>query len=718
MSVQWYVLRGEQSEGPFTSSELKLLADQRQITPDTLVKQGLSGPWMPAGTIEGLFVEYHGAKPAPSTGSPPPVRYVKPREPKRPVLAVPPTLAHPAAEAELAGTSPTPTEAVAMPTEGAPGRAMGQPVSASGQPTGVEPSRPTQAALQEPTPAGSQYGYPPSGIPTPGPTEDLLSPIWYLRTPDGQQYGPVSKQQLDQWVAEGRVGNDCWVWRAGWADWQGAGSVYGQLGHPLAAAAGSGAPATPASLATPAKPAETTGPHGRAAPAEPARLAGLSAPSAPTATAPSQAAKGPLEATAELAVDSQQWIGQTVGHYQLLQYIGRGPSGLVYKARHVALDRLVAVRLIPTGGDRRLFDQLSLGLRAAARLSHPHLVEVQDMGDAGQMVYVAMELMEGGSLADWIRRAGRIPPPVAMGIFHQVALALAAVHTAGLLHRDIKPSNILFTGQGVAKLSDLGLAALTEARLRAGPAALGSTAYYLAPEIFQGQPATVRSDLYSLGASFYHALCGHAPGEATPIEELVRRRGDVSVPPIGSVVAGLPPALAAMIDRLLLKDPSFRLASAKEVLEMFERMGAVAGGAGAKGPVPTPSGLPTGKAAGGIPVPAAGTPGAVGPPAVAGGPAGFGAMAVPGGGVAPGVASGPSPTEEPASWWTKATAFLRSLSWKGWALLGGAAILLLLLLLLLVSLLRGAPEVPPSEPESGSSAPAETPPNPPSGSSS
>jgi len=716
MSVQWYVLRGEQSEGPFTSSELKLLADQRQITPDTLVKQGLSGPWIPAGTIEGLFVEYHGAKPAPTTGSPPPVRYVKSREPKRPILAVPPTLAQPAAEAEPTTREAKPAEAGAVPAGEERGRAMAHPVLASGQPTGVEPSQLTQAALHEPTTPAGPYALASPGIPTPAPAEDLLSPIWYLRTPDGQQYGPVSKQQLDQWAAEGRVGNDCWVWRAGWPDWQGAGTVYSQLGQPLAAPAASAAPVAAASGTTPAKPAE---PDGRAEPDEPTRLAGLSAPSASTAAAPSQAAKGLLEAAAELAADPQRWIGQTLGHYQLVQYIGRGPSGLVYKARHVGLDRLAAVRLIPSGGDRRLVEQLSQGLRAAVRLTHPHLVEVQDMGDAGQMVYVAMELMEGGSLADWIRRSGRLPAAVAVGIFHQVALALAAVHTAGLLHRDIKPSNILFTGQGMAKLSDLGLAALTEARHQAGPAALGSTAYYLAPEIFRGQPATERSDLYSLGATFYHALCGHAPGEGVPVEELVRRRGDVAVQPIGELAPGLPPALAAMIDRLLLKDPRFRAGSAKEVLEILEQMGVRAGVAGAKGLVPTPSVLSPAKAPGGATAPVGETPGAMATPPIAGGRGGIGATAVPGGVAVPGAAAGPSATEEPAGWWTKATSSLRCLTWKAWTLIAGAVILLVVLLvILLFSLLPGAPEAPDPETESGSPAPAETPANPPPGSSS
>ncbi|MCS7305769.1 MAG: protein kinase [Thermoguttaceae bacterium] len=653
MSVQWYVLRGDQSEGPFTSSELKLLADQRQISPDTLVKQGMSGPWVPAGTIEGLFVEYHGAKPSPSTGSPPPVRYVKPKETKKPVLAVPPTFAQAGAEADTGAKAPLGAESSAMPGAGGlAGPALTQPLGVASQPSGAESSRVSRPALQEP--AGS-------GGPAPSPPEELLSPIWYLRTPDGQQYGPVSKQQLDQWAAEGRVGNDCWLWRAGWPDWQGAGQVYGGLGQPLA----------PASLSAPSPRHPPS--------AEPPHPAGGLSPGAGISLQPT---KGILEAPAGL-VDPQRWIGQTVGHYQLVQLIGRGPSGLVYKAHHLALDRTVAVRLIPTGGDRQLFEQLTLGLRAAVRVTHPHLVEVYDMGDTGGIVYVAMELMEGGSLADWIRRSGRLPAPAVVGIFHQVALALAAVHGAGLLHRDIKPSNILFTAQGVAKLSDLGLAALTEARLRAGPTGIGSTAYYLAPELFQGQPPTVRSDLYSLGATFYHALSGHAPGEGMPVEELIRRRGDVPVQPIGTLVAGLPPILAMTIDRLLLKDPSLRFSSAKEVLEMLERMGgqSIASGTVVKGPaapstsLPGPTPLP-------VPIP---------PPA-----------------------GQPDTSEEGTpTWWIKVFSFIRSVSWKVWLGIAGAGLLAIILGILLLFILGGGEEAPPSETEPSSSSPIHTPITPP-----
>ncbi|HOM18933.1 MAG TPA: protein kinase, partial [Thermoguttaceae bacterium] len=392
----------------------------------------------------------------------------------------------------------------------------------------------------------------------------MQSPIWYLRTPDGQQYGPVNKIQLDQWAAEGRVGQDCWLWRAGWADWQGAGAVYSRLGQALASA-----PTVPTGLASPGAQTSPVSPGPMQAQAT--DVGKETKPAGTPATPSFQEAQPGLE-------DPQRWVGQTLGHYQLVQYIGRGPSGAVYKARHVALERWAAVRLIPIGGNTRLFEQLSQGLRAAVRLSHPHLVEVHDMGDTGGLVYLAMELMEGGSLADWIRRAGRLPPPVAIAIFHQVVSALAAVHQAGLLHRDIKPSNILFTGPGSAKLSDLGLAALSEARLRAGPASVGSSAYYTAPEIFQGQPASVRSDLYSLGATFYHALTGRLPGEGATVEEFFRRRGDVPIQPIGALLPGLPPGMGAMIDRLLLKDPGLRFSSAGELVEMLQRMGGAIGG--------------------------------------------------------------------------------------------------------------------------------------------
>lgn len=649
MSVQWFVLRGEQSEGPYTSSDLKLLADQRQITPDTLVKQGVSGPWVPAGTIEGLFVEYHGAKPAPTTGSPPPVRYVKPREPKAAVLATPPTLAqpHPAAES----VEKAPSEDLSA-----------ERISQTARTSIHEPTTPHEPTIPTAPSAAA---------------EDMQSPIWYLRTPDGQQYGPVSKSQLDQWAAEGRVGQDCWLWRAGWADWQGAGAVYSRLGQPLASAPiAQPGPASPGPQSSPGPMSAEGGIVGRTH-AEAAAVGkrqpdteavgkGGGAAGASAGAAIPQASRG-LE-------DPQRWIGQTLGHYQLIEFIGRGPSGVVYKARHTALDRWAAVRLIPIGGDNRLFEQLSQGLRAAVRLSHPHLVEVQDMGDTGGVVYLAMELMEGGSLADWIRRAGRLPPPAALAIFHQAASALAAVHMAGLLHRDIKPSNILFTGQGSAKLSDLGLAALAEARLRAGPAAVGSSVYYTAPEIFRGQAASVRSDLYSLGATFYHALTGRPPGEGSAVEEFFRRGGDIPIQPIGAILPGLPPVIGAMIDRLLLKDPGLRFSSVGELVEMFERMGGTLGGPGGRIAAPATGAAATAAASAPQPLSAP-----MGPPIPA------------------------SPGTEPAGWRAKAISTWRNASWKvrlGVGLAGVVVLVVLVSLLWMLAIGRRTSDTPTEEPPS------------------
>ncbi len=656
MSVEWFVLRGEQSEGPLSSSELKFLADQRQITPETLVKQGSSGSWVAAGTIEGLFVEYHGARPAPSTGTPPPVRYVKPRESKPDVarpgkFAEPPTVSsahrsgsplpsHPPSHRpeEIGPLGPSQTQRKSPPDARSPAQ---EPVR-SAQETFPTPMRmEAKTAGEIPTrPLTSQGAGPPAASSEPSAEEP--SAVWYLRTPDGQQYGPINKAQLDQWVAEGRIGHDCWLWRSGWANWELASTVYIQLGQPLEGVA-------PPSVGT----ASSIG-------TEPS---GKTAGSAAAWSSPSPGGRASIEAETALG-DPQRWIGQTLGRYQLVEYIGRGPSGLVYKARHAALDRWVAVRLVPTVADRQLFEQLSQGLRAAVRLSHPHIVEVHDMGESGGMVYLAMELMEGGSLADWIRRTGRVPPSAALAIFHQVVSALAAAHAAGLLHQDIKPSNILFTGQGVAKLSDLGLAALSAARLRSGSGSVSSIAYYTAPEIFRGQPADARSDLYSLGATFYHALTGYMPGEGIPVEELFRRRGEIPLRSITTWVADLPPPIGAMIDRLLLPDPSLRFSSAAELLGMLQSV--------VSGPTaPTP--LPARTAAGpgsisqspGVPLPS------------------------PSGTV--------SPEGEAAGWFTKVLHRWQSMSWKGRLVVGLVGLLALIILgglLWGLTMGWGSPDVP------------------------
>ncbi|MGZ5404546.1 MAG: serine/threonine-protein kinase [Nocardioides sp.] len=201
------------------------------------------------------------------------------------------------------------------------------------------------------------------------------------------------------------------------------------------------------------------------------------------------------------------------GRYELEREVGRGGMGAVWLARDEVLGRQVAVKrvgMVPGGATPDL-ERAEREARLAARLNHPHVVAVFDLvtDDDGQ--WLVMEYVEGVTLAGLVQRDGALDTHQVSPLLRQAADALAAAHAAGIVHRDVKPSNILVTPDGQVKLSDFGIArAEADASLTQTGLVTGSPAY-LAPEIASGQPATDASDVWSLGATLYHALSGHPP---------------------------------------------------------------------------------------------------------------------------------------------------------------------------------------------------------------
>jgi serine/threonine protein kinase len=246
----------------------------------------------------------------------------------------------------------------------------------------------------------------------------------------------------------------------------------------------------------------------------------------------------------------------SVPGYEILDPLGRGGFGVVYRARQVTIDREVAIkidtRIILDERDQRRFLR---EVRAAGRLSgHPHVVELYDAGvlpDARP--YLVMELCPGGSLAD------RDPMPVreVVDIGLKIADALAAAHDLGVLHRDIKPGNILVKRYGTVGLADFGLAAVVEAGRDSSVTLAALTPAYAAPEAFHLHPPTVRSDVYALAATLYTLLTGYPPrfpseGDLS-VPEIIRRHDE----PVADI-PGLEPELMAILRRGLAKDPAHR----------------------------------------------------------------------------------------------------------------------------------------------------------------
>jgi serine/threonine protein kinase len=206
------------------------------------------------------------------------------------------------------------------------------------------------------------------------------------------------------------------------------------------------------------------------------------------------------------------------GRYTLDREIGRGGMGAVWLGEDEVLGRPVALKRIGfgPGGDDLDLDRAEREARLAARLNHPHVVAVYDLVVEGDDRWLVMEYVAGATLAELVRRDGPLTPDQAAPLLRQAADALAAAHEAGIVHRDVKPSNILVTPDGQVKLSDFGIArAQADASLTQTGLVTGSPAY-LAPEVASGQQATAASDVWSLGATTYHALSGRPPYGCVP----------------------------------------------------------------------------------------------------------------------------------------------------------------------------------------------------------
>lgn len=263
------------------------------------------------------------------------------------------------------------------------------------------------------------------------------------------------------------------------------------------------------------------------------------------------------------------------GEFLLLNVIGVGGSGTVFRAIDLPLSRFVAVKVLrhKLSSNPDAVERFAHEARAAAALSHPNIAQVYTFAALDGHYYLAMELLERGSLDDRINRLGKLPEHETLELGLQIADALRAAHRQGLLHRDVKPGNILFDAEGVPKIVDFGLVRAHAPVPKPGAPAdatptghVWGTPYYVAPEKLEGQPEDVRSDIYSLGATLHHALCGRPPAEATPLGQ--------AAPPAASIRAYAPGAdllTVTLISRMLARNPTDRYADYDELIRDIEQ---------------------------------------------------------------------------------------------------------------------------------------------------
>jgi eukaryotic-like serine/threonine-protein kinase len=255
--------------------------------------------------------------------------------------------------------------------------------------------------------------------------------------------------------------------------------------------------------------------------------------------------------------------------YRLDNKLGEGGMATVFCGTDTLLRRRVAVKVLREqyASDEEFVRRFYQEAESAARLSHPNIVNTYDVGREGDTYYIVMELVDGPSLGEIIRADGKLPEQVAIDYAAQICNGLAYAHRQGLLHRDIKPANILITKDDVVKLSDFGIARAMSQQTMAmtRPGLVMGSVYYLSPEQAQGLDLHETSDLYSVGVVLYQMLTGKLPytGES-PVTVALKHVSD-PVPVIDPLQAGVSPAVAAIVNKLLQKQPENRFQSASEV---------------------------------------------------------------------------------------------------------------------------------------------------------
>jgi serine/threonine-protein kinase len=265
---------------------------------------------------------------------------------------------------------------------------------------------------------------------------------------------------------------------------------------------------------------------------------------------------------------------KSLGRYQIRGVLGKGAMGLVYEGHDATLNRRVAIKTIQTSDldeatAKHYEKRFQREVRAVARLNHPHIVQVYDFGTEGDLAYIVMEYIDGKELKDYLDAKESFDLPTIFRLMGELLEALEVAHQAGVIHRDVKPANVMLDAKRRAKLTDFGVARITEGdaasadMTRAGQ--MIGTPSYMSPEQIQGQAIDRRTDIFSAGVLFYQLLTGRKPfeGAGFPLAKKIVQDD----PTLPSTVAPLPPAIDRVVAKALAKSPAKRFQSAREFAE-------------------------------------------------------------------------------------------------------------------------------------------------------
>jgi eukaryotic-like serine/threonine-protein kinase len=262
------------------------------------------------------------------------------------------------------------------------------------------------------------------------------------------------------------------------------------------------------------------------------------------------------------------------GQYDLQGEVGRGGMGIVFLARDIRLDRLVAIKTLPAhlASDAGVRERFLREARTAAALAHPHIVPIHRAEEVGDLVFFVMGFVSGESVAQRLKSGGPISAATTVAILSDVAIALGYAHGRGVIHRDIKAENILLdTVDDRAMVTDFGIARLAESAPMTATGTVLGTVHYMSPEQISGERVDGRSDLYALGVLAFYMLSGRYPFEHETPSAVLVAHVTRPAPPLRSLAPSVPVALAEVVDRLLAKAPAARYASANDVQQALQR---------------------------------------------------------------------------------------------------------------------------------------------------
>jgi Serine/threonine protein kinase len=268
-------------------------------------------------------------------------------------------------------------------------------------------------------------------------------------------------------------------------------------------------------------------------------------------------------------------VGKIVGNYKIIGKIGSGGMGRVYKAVHLTLDRVVAMKMIHPNfvSDTESVNRFYKEAKIQAQLSHPNIVTVYDFLGFDGNYFIIMEYVHGESVGRIVAERGHFEPKVALAVFNQILNGIKYAHLKGIIHRDVKPSNFILTTVAV-KITDFGIARIMDDMGLKTPGGVVGTPKYMSPEQILGEKTDHRTDIYSLGVAFYEMLTGRVPFSSDTNSDYEIKRGHIELPPLPptKVVSGIPKKLEGTVLKALSKKPEERFQSVDEFIASLENI--------------------------------------------------------------------------------------------------------------------------------------------------